>query len=109
MRLALPNIIDHLHLFTEATCDVIALNSNETSLTVRYGPQAINGRFKPSLNGRFSVNTSAKYSCDDHHGIVHKLVGESTSVCQENGEWTKIFPEPVCGICFSIYIFLVIF
>lgn len=85
------------YIFLESTCDSIALISNETYLTMHYEPLAIDGRFEPSLNGRFSVDTIAKYGCDDHHGIVYKLVGESKSICQNTGRWTRVFPEPVCG------------
>lgn len=85
----------HSIFYVEATCAGIFFNSS--SLMVNYEPLAINGRFEPSLNGRFSVNTVAKFSCDRHQ-IVYHLVGESTSICQKNGEWKTLDQSPQCGI-----------
>lgn len=58
--------------------------------SLQYDPPAIE-----SLSGRFSANTKAHFSCESHNSnVVYEMVGESTSVCQENGQWTV---TPICG------------
>lgn len=82
----------HSNILTEATCATIS--PNNSNLMVHYEPLAILG---PFINERYSVNTIAKFSCDKHHETVYHLVGESTSVCQKNGEWKMMIQPPICG------------
>lgn len=95
----------------EKTCDGISIITNGTFLNeIEYEPPAISGRKKLSLNGRFSVHTTAQFDCDSQQDVKYEMIGDSTSTCEENGEWT-VTQQPICGIAvlgvfiiFSIYI-----
>ncbi len=51
------------------------------------------GPLADPMNGTVVLNTTqAIYTCDDGFGIV----GNSTRVCQENGEWTDT--DPSCQV-----------
>ncbi len=80
-------------MILETTCGAINLTEiKESALFVNFNPPALTDQSKTSLNGRYSANTVATFSCHNNNTkfrrISYKMKETVTMKCQ-NGAWTS--------------------